>query len=501
MPNTSTGEESVAQQLRDPRAVSNGFGLLMPNFVPRRYKPKNITSWSGHLAFASELIQAIRPEIIVELGTHWGEAYFTFCQTVEEHRIGSLCYAVDHWLGDEHAGRYGEEVFENVRTHNERFYRQFSYLLRMSFDEALSQFADNSIDLLHVDGFHTYEAASHDFHTWLPKVKEGGVVLLHDICPKHENFGVWRLWDEIKAEFPNTFEFHHGWGLGVVQKGNRDSDVPLLDYLFSHSPQMSAEIRRRYIIYASHLENLLKPTETDSGNNTDLQPSTEIRVQVFPFGTAGYSEDAGLLQKTKTGVWETLEFELPQGLGEGPLRIDPSHEPSLIQIREMALFTHPAGAPVWSFSAEGENAVTVDGTAALLPCSDGLLVSSFGDDPQVILPVPNNAQSPVKLRLQLRVMPTPAPAPEVIGGVINNLNEAVKNENDRLTDGLRRSNTEKDQAEAKRAAAEELLRATETELRAEQRVRGAMEASLSWRVTAPIRKIMMGLRSGRRREP
>ena len=194
------------------------------------------------------MIQAIRPEIIVELGTHRGEAYFTFCQTVEDHRVGSLCYAVDHWLGDEHAGHYGEEVFENVRNYNERFYRQFSYLLRMSFDDALPQFADNSIGLLHVDGFHTYEAARHDFRTWLPKVRDGGIILLHDICPKHEDFGVWQLWDEIKAEFPNTFEFHHGWGLGVVQKGVRDSDSPLLEYLFAGSPDIAEEIRRRYVI-------------------------------------------------------------------------------------------------------------------------------------------------------------------------------------------------------------------------------------------------------------
>ena len=156
MPTPPIGEASVGHLLRDANAV----GLPLPNYIPKRYKPNNITSWSGHLAFASELIQAIRPEIIVELGTHWGEAYFTFCQTVEDHRVGSLCYAVDHWLGDEHAGHYGEEVFENVRNYNERFYRQFSYLLRMSFDDALPQFADNSIGLLHVDGFHTYEAGT-----------------------------------------------------------------------------------------------------------------------------------------------------------------------------------------------------------------------------------------------------------------------------------------------------------------------------------------------------
>ena len=465
MPTPPIGEASVGHLLRDANAV----GLPLPNYIPKRYKPNNITSWSGHLAFASELIQAIRPEIIVELGTHWGEAYFTFCQTVEDHRVGSLCYAVDHWLGDEHAGHYGEEVFENVRNYNERFYRQFSYLLRMSFDDALPQFADNSIGLLHVDGFHTYEAARHDFRTWLPKVRDGGIILLHDICPKHEDFGVWQLWDEIKAEFPNTFEFHHGWGLGVVQKGVRDSDSPLLEYLFAGSPDIAEEIRRRYVIYSSHLENLLKPTKIESSDQKDFRASTEVRVQVFPFGSTGYSEETGLLRKTTTGVWDTLEFELPQGLGDGPLRIDPSNEPSLVQIREMFLSAHPTGELVWNVAEHGKDAVRIDGTAILLPSDDALLVSSFGNDPQIVLPVLSDAHRPLKLTIQLRVLPTPMPAPEIISGLINRLNDTAKNQNDRLADQLRRLTAERDQAIASRVASEELLKTTEAGLREELR--------------------------------
>jgi Methyltransferase domain len=112
---------------------------------------------------------------------------------------------MDHWLGHAHAERYGEEVYEDVRQYNETHYRAFPYLLRTSFDDTLVQFRDGTIDLLYIDGLHTYEAASHDFRTWLPKVKPGGIVLLHDIAVRHADFGIWLLWDEIKAEFAETF--------------------------------------------------------------------------------------------------------------------------------------------------------------------------------------------------------------------------------------------------------------------------------------------------------
>ncbi|HKP12862.1 MAG TPA: class I SAM-dependent methyltransferase, partial [Blastocatellia bacterium] len=212
--------------------------------APLRLTP--LTAWQEHIPFAMFLVAALRPRMLVELGTEAGDSYCAFCQTVEALDLDARCYAVDTWRGDAHAGGYSENVLEELRAHHDPLYSRFSTLIQSTFDEALAHFGDGSIDLLHIDGFHAYESASHDFETWRPKVSRGGVILLHDINVRERGFGVSRLWEEIKRRYP-TFEFHHGHGLGVAAAGGRVA--PGLRALFDADEQEAARVRR----FFSHL--------------------------------------------------------------------------------------------------------------------------------------------------------------------------------------------------------------------------------------------------------
>lgn len=200
-----------AKTVPDQIVPLGSLAFMRPTYLAR-------SAWSEHVPFAFWLIEALRPSLFVELGTHYGVSYFAFCQALEKLDLGARTFAIDLWTGDEHSGLYGPEVFQAVTTHNNETYSHFSTLRKCSFDEANSYFLDGSIDLLHIDGLHTYESVKYDFETWLPKMSSSGVVVFHDTNVRERDFGVFRLFAELKDTYP-TFEFTHGHGLGIVGVG------------------------------------------------------------------------------------------------------------------------------------------------------------------------------------------------------------------------------------------------------------------------------------------
>lgn len=201
------------------------------------------TPWIGHVIFADMLIRAYRPQCLVELGSHTGVSFFAFCEAVKQSWLETRCYAVDTWQGDEQAGFYGEDVYIKFSEHSEKCYSSFATMLRMKFDDAIQYFKDESIDILHIDGLHTYDAVKHDFYTWLPKVKPGGIILFHDVAEQGNNFGVYKLWHEIAEKSQEICVFPHSHGLAVWRKpGGPALDNPLLQNLLSQDKELSIPI-------------------------------------------------------------------------------------------------------------------------------------------------------------------------------------------------------------------------------------------------------------------
>jgi glycosyltransferase involved in cell wall biosynthesis/SAM-dependent methyltransferase len=227
--------------------------LAHPTLSPLFWRPERLgapSAWWEHVPFAYWLVCAVAPRIFVELGTHTGVSYAAFCEAVNRAGLGTRCYAVDTWQGDPHAGFYGPEILNDLRSFHDEHFAAFSTLLEFTFDEALAHFEDQSIDLLHIDGVHTYEGVRHDFESWLPKLSDRAVVLFHDINVHRDDFGVWRLWAELREKFP-TFDFVHGYGLGVLAVG-KDIKAPVAALCELADPTAIALIRTRFARLGRH---------------------------------------------------------------------------------------------------------------------------------------------------------------------------------------------------------------------------------------------------------
>ena len=164
-------------------------------------------NWRDHRQFADWLVRIKKPETVVDLGVDYG--YSTFCFALPE--IGHV-YGIDSFEGDSQAGV--RNTYDYVLEKQKELELTNITLIKGFFDDVVKTW-NKPIDILHIDGFHTYEAVKNDFEKWSPFVKENGIILMHDTCVEKEGYGVGQFFKEITL--PKT-NFRHCNGLGVVSK-------------------------------------------------------------------------------------------------------------------------------------------------------------------------------------------------------------------------------------------------------------------------------------------
>jgi predicted O-methyltransferase YrrM len=164
-----------------------------------------ITAWHGMEPFAHWLVQTIDPNLTIELGVDYGFSLIELARHSRGTTIG-----IDWFQGDPQTGHRNAEEIARKNIKDSGFEIRID---KAKFDDAVSWYPDGVIDILHIDGAHDYDSVKHDFETWFPKVRKGGVILLHDTQSFAADVG--RFYHSLP--YPK-FELTHSAGLGVVTK-------------------------------------------------------------------------------------------------------------------------------------------------------------------------------------------------------------------------------------------------------------------------------------------
>lgn len=157
---------------------------------------KNIEGWCSREKATNmmDLIYEVEPDLCVEVGVFGGSSIYPTASALKFLNKGQV-YAIDPWENmfclegyeaDNPNYQWWSQIdlnkiylgFLNLLHHFEL--TPYCTVLRMTGLEALEQFSDESIDILHIDGNHTEQSALSDVEHYFPKVKKGGYIWLDD---------------------------------------------------------------------------------------------------------------------------------------------------------------------------------------------------------------------------------------------------------------------------------------------------------------------------------
>jgi cephalosporin hydroxylase len=232
-------EGSVNHFLRRLRLIGRLNRLV---FSARRWT-RETHSWAELVAFAfqaaggfleplqipTEIEQAmtevekLKPRFVLEIGTARGGTFFLFSRAAAANAcLVSLDLPAGQW-----GGGYSQRktwIFRHLLLQGQsaHFVRANSHDPG-SLERVKQALHGNYLDLLYIDGDHSYEGVKADFDMYSSLVRPGGVIIFHDIALHESKWDchVDRLWSELKGRFPHSEIIQapdQGWaGIGILQ--------------------------------------------------------------------------------------------------------------------------------------------------------------------------------------------------------------------------------------------------------------------------------------------
>ena len=129
----------------------------------------------------------------VEVGSYCGKSACYIGQACKENK--TYLMTIDHHRGSEEQ-QYGEEYFDpdeynydkeivdtlpTLLKNIQKFRFEEVILPVVNSSELASKEIKNNIDLVFIDGSHTFNSARKDYVSWKNKIRIGGILAIHDV--------------------------------------------------------------------------------------------------------------------------------------------------------------------------------------------------------------------------------------------------------------------------------------------------------------------------------
>ena len=79
-------------------------------------------------------------------------------------------------------------------------------------------------EYIYLDGDHSYVGVKHDFKKFWPRLTQQGLMVFHDISltglADGEEYGIWKLWEQLKSQLPTLHLPGFDNSLGIIQKNS-----------------------------------------------------------------------------------------------------------------------------------------------------------------------------------------------------------------------------------------------------------------------------------------
>ena len=172
------------------------------------------------------LVRTLKPDVCVEIGSARGKSACYIGRALVDNGKGRL-YAIDPHAKTDWNDSNSVDTFQAMQSNMESVgVKAYVEILRETSERA-AQGWSRSIDLIFIDGDHSYEGVKRDWTLFIPHVTPFGLVVFHDTAWEidpvswreyaREDMGVPRFVEELRHAGYPIITFPKDCGLSIVQ--------------------------------------------------------------------------------------------------------------------------------------------------------------------------------------------------------------------------------------------------------------------------------------------